>query len=108
MVSVRHARCRALPCAAGRLGASRSSRYAAAAYAASITATRVKGDDRPRESFSANVVNAEIAVPPMPTPKMPSAVPRRAGGNHALTSGTPTANVVPPSPSSVPPTSMSV
>jgi hypothetical protein len=51
------------------------------------------------------VVNAEIAVPPMPMPKIPSAVPRRAGGYQALTSGTPIANVVPPRPRKNPPIS---
>ena len=40
----------------------------------------------------------EIAVPPMPTPNTPSAKPRRAGGYQPETSGTPTANEVPPMP----------
>ena len=52
---------------------------------------------------SCTVVNAEIAVPPMPTPKMPSASPRRAGGYQALTNGMPIANVVPPKPRKNPP-----
>ena len=52
------------------------------------------------------VVNAEIAVPPMPSPKIPSAVPRRSGANHWFTAGTPIANAVPPSPRKKPPTSI--
>ena len=48
-----------------------------------------------------------MAVPPMPAPKMPIASPRRSGGNHALTKGTPTANAVPPMPRKNPPTSSS-
>ena len=39
----------------------------------------------------------------MPMPKTPSARPRRAGGYQALTSGTPTANAVPPRPRKNPP-----
>ena len=50
------------------------------------------------------MVNAEIAVPPMPVPKIPRARPRRAGGYQALTNGTPIANVVPPRPRKKPPT----
>src|SRR5688572_9289498 len=42
----------------------------------------------------------------MPAPKIPTAVPRRSGGNHALTNGTPTANAVPPMPRKNPPTRM--
>ncbi len=49
--------------------------------------------------------NDAIAVPPMPAPKMPSAVPRRAGGYQLFTKGTPMANVVPPRPRKNPPTS---
>ncbi len=52
-------------------------------------------------------MKAEIAVPPMPIPKMPSASPRRAGGNQEFTSGTPTAKAVPPSPRKNPPISSS-
>ncbi len=54
---------------------------------------------------SRTVVSALIAVPPMPTPKIPTARPRRSGGNHALTNGTPTANAVPPMPRKNPPIS---
>ncbi len=41
----------------------------------------------------------------MPAPKMPTASPRRCGGNHALTNGTPTANAVPATPRKNPPVS---
>jgi hypothetical protein len=44
------------------------------------------------------VLKLAIAVPPMPMPKTPMAKPLRAGGYQAETSGTPTANVVPPRP----------
>src|SRR5262245_33607610 len=40
----------------------------------------------------------------MPIPKMPMARPRRRGGNHALTNGTPTAKAVPAMPRKNPPT----
>src|SRR6516165_1335 len=59
----------------------------------------------PQWAVSLTVVSALIAVPPMPMPKMPIARPRRAGGNHALTNGTPTANDVPASPRKKPPIS---
>ena len=52
---------------------------------------------------SLTVVRALIAVPPMPAPKMPIASPRRSGGNHALTNGTPTAKTVPAMPRKKPP-----
>jgi hypothetical protein len=67
----------------------------------------VNGNCSPKALRSGTVVKAEIAVPPMPAPKMPSAVPRLAGGNQALTNGTPMANVVPPRPSTKPPSSIS-
>ena len=54
---------------------------------------------------SFTVVSALIAVPPMPAPNTPTAKPRRSGGNHALTNGTPTANAVPAMPRKKPPTS---
>ena len=54
------------------------------------------------------MVSALIAVPPMPAPKMPTARPRRSGGNHALTNGTPTANEVPEIPRKNPPMSRAV
>ena len=69
-------------------------------------AAYVNGKARPKESLSPTVVKAEMAVPPMPAPKMPSAVPRLAGGNHELTSGTPMAKVVPPSPRTKPPSNI--
>ena len=53
-------------------------------------------------------MNAAMAVPPMPAPKMPIAVPRRFGGNQELTVGTPTANEVPPMPRKNPPMSRTV
>src|SRR5687767_14101375 len=43
-----------------------------------------------------------MAVPPMPMPNTPRAKPLRAGGYQPETSGTPTANVVPPSPRNSP------
>ena len=46
-------------------------------------------------------------MPPIPAPKMPIARPRLAGGNQALTKGTPTAKAVPPIPRKNPPTSRS-
>ena len=51
------------------------------------------------------MVNAAIAVPPMPAPNTPIAVPRRCGGNHELTVGTPMAKEVPPIPRKKPPMS---
>lgn len=57
---------------------------------------------------SGTVVSALMAVPPMPAPKMPTASPRRPGGNQALTIGTPTANAVPPMPRKNPPTNSAV
>ena len=64
----------------------------------------VEGEARPERLVSWTVVKAEMAVPPMPAPKVPSASPRRAGGNQALTNGMPMANVVPPNPRKKPPT----
>ena len=61
----------------------------------------------PTSVNSLTVVSALIAVPPMPAPKTPMARPRRSGGNHALTNGTPTANAVPAMPRKKPPTSSS-
>ena len=62
----------------------------------------------PKASRSRRVVNAATAVPPMPAPKMPIAVPRRFGGNHELTVGTPTAKEVPPMPRKKPPMSSTI
>jgi hypothetical protein len=55
-------------------------------------------------SASFTVVKLAVAVPPMPTPKTPMANPRRAGGYHPETSGTPTAKAVPPRPRKKPAT----
>ena len=87
----------------GGLAGSRKSSRAVRAYAASRTATSRKGNARPKRSASRTVVNAETAVPPMPTPKTPMARPRFAGGNQAFTNGTPIAKTVPPSPRNRPP-----
>src|SRR5215213_5991470 len=54
---------------------------------ARTTATSVNGNASQKASLSFTVVNAEIAVPPMPTPKIPSAVPRFAAGTQPFTSG---------------------
>ena len=59
----------------------------------------------PTEVYRPTVVSALIAVPTIPAPKIPTASPRRAGGNHEFTSGTPTAKAVPPIPRKKPPTS---
>src|SRR5664279_149013 len=64
-------------------------------YAASMTAVSTNGAAMPCAAESLTVVSALIAVPPMPAPKTPMAVPRRSGANHALTNGTPTAKAVP-------------
>ena len=62
----------------------------------------------PRWAVSFTVVRALIAVPPVPMPKMPIAIPRRSAGNQALTNGTPTANEVPATPRKNPPISRAV
>src|SRR5664279_1689156 len=74
-------------------------------YAASTTAVSTNGAAMPCAAESLTVVSALIAVPPMPAPKTPMAVPRRSGANHALTNGTPTAKAVPAIPRKKPPTS---
>ena len=61
---------------------------------------------RPRSCDRGTVVRALMAVPPMPAPKIPTARPRLAGGNQALTKGTPTAKAVPAIPRKNPPKSM--
>ena len=78
---------------------------AAMAYTARAAAVIRKGDFSPTLVKSFTVVSALMAVPPMPAPNTPIASPRRSGGNHALTKGTPTANTVPPNPRKKPPTS---
>ena len=63
----------------------------------------VEGEAGPNALLSCTVVKAEMAVPPMPAPKVPSASPRRAGGYQEFTKGMPMANVVPPRPRKKPP-----
>ena len=92
------------PCAAGR-GASRSTSAATVPYTASAIAVTRNGAAMPCAPTSLTVVRALIAVPPMPAPKTPMAMPRRLGGNQALTNGTPTAKAVPAMPRKNPPTS---
>src|SRR5690349_17514856 len=67
------------------------------------TETMMNGAPSPHASLIGTVENDAMAVPPMPAPKMPMAVPRRAGGYQLLTNGTPMANVVPPRPRKNPP-----
>ncbi len=65
----------------------------------------MKGAALPAASTSGTVVKALMAVPPMPTPYRPVAMPRLAGGNHEFTKGTPIAKVVPAMPRKNPPSS---
>lgn len=90
-----------------RPGASRSTSHASTAYPASAAAVIRNGAVCPSPWYSRTVVSALIAVPPMPAPNTPTASPRRSGGNHAFTNGTPTANAVPAMPSTNPPTRIS-
>jgi hypothetical protein len=92
------------PVGTARSGRSRSSRNAIAANTTSTIATRSNGKLGPNAAASCTVENAEIAVPPIPAPKIPSASPRRSGGYQEFTNGTPIANVVPPRPRKNPPT----
>ncbi len=62
----------------------------------------------PCASTRLTVVSALMAVPPIPAPKTPIAIPRRSGGNQRLTNGTPTAKAVPPMPRKNPPTSSAI
>jgi len=64
-----------------------------------------KGVAMPWALTSFTVVSALIAVPPIPAPKIPTASPRRSGGNQAVTNGTPTAKDVPAIPRKNPPAS---
>jgi hypothetical protein len=88
-----------------RPGASRRNSAASAAYPVSASAVITNGVAVPFAAVSLTVVSALIAVPPMPMPKTPTARPRLAAGNQAVTNGTPMANVVPPMPRKNPPIS---
>src|SRR5215217_519228 len=82
-------------CGTTRAGASRSTSHETTAYTARTPAVIRNGAFSPTLLYSFTVVRALIAVPPIPAPKIPTAKPRRSGGNHAFTNGTPTANAVP-------------
>src|SRR5699024_3668739 len=69
-----------LPCAGVQAGEFRRRSRATTAYTARRAATRRKGAWSPNASRRRSVVNAAIAVPPMPAPNTPIAVPRRCGG----------------------------
>lgn len=85
----------------GRPGRSLTSTVASAAYTTSAAATTRYGRLSPCPAIL-GVKYPDSATPPMPMPKIPSARPRLAGGNHELTRGMPIANVVPPRPSRKP------
>ena len=80
-------------------GDSRMKNQTASAATTSTTAISRCVDRVPIACASRGVANAETAVPIMPMPNTPVAKPRCGAGYHALENGTPTAKIVPATPS---------